>query len=403
MVHFVFVALTTYQLMVSDIYARQICEKYIGKVTIVSVGLNERPADHVSYELIEIPYLNGDKYHRVIQRLVYGGRLFRFSKLSGVIRKEDKTCLFIFNDNEPITNKLLRIVKSTNSNLTVLLDEGIGSYADTREIALTTKQKIRWLFTSGLGSPMQYKAIGDNPLIDVAFVSNKELYASLRKATKQKVFPQDKRALYVKSDRFLADYYSVKKQELKCDVVYLGQPFYENSEVSKTEADYICKVFEMVPSNLRIVIKPHPRDQEGKYSFLEERYKNTTVIDNELAKLPLECLSNIIGAKIMIGHNSSALINIANSFSGIVCCLTYRLPCAENMHKVWMNTYSYSSYDDSMYSSVNNNIFIPDNDNDFIAIFNSRISSNDIDDQCDNNDFNILLTYCLETMGEGEE
>ena len=388
--------------MVCDVYARYICDNNIGKVTVISVGMNHPPKNKLPYDIVATPYMNGSKVNRILQRLIYGGRLFSFSRLRKVVDENLKTCLFVFNDNEPITNKLLRIVKSRKDSLVCLVDEGIGSYADSNGMNLSYKQKLRWLFTSMLGSPMQFKAIGDNPLIDVALVSNKELYTSLNKAANQKVFFQDKGALYARSDMFLKDYYSFEKQGLEYDVVFLGQPFYENSGISRLETDYICHVFEMIPSNLRIVVKPHPRDPNGKYDFLEKRYKNVTIISKELAKLPLECLTNFIGAKMMIGHNSSALVNIANTFPGIVCCLTYRMSCAEAMHKVWMDTYSYSSYDDTMYSSINNNLLIPNNDLEFKAVFNRHISSAPIIEQVEDDDYIKLLTYCIEMLNEGE-
>lgn len=401
MVHFVFVPLTTYQIMVSDVYARYICEKELGKVSLICVGMNEKKTKQ-PYDIISTPYLNGTKLNRIIQRLVYGGRLFFASGLKKVIRKDIPVCLFLFNDNEPVTNKLLREIKTKTDSIAVLMDEGIGSYADTNNINISYKQVFRIMFTSLLGSPMQYKAIGDNPLIDLALVSNKDLYITLEKSNGQKVFRQDVRELYRRTDLFLEEYYKIGKDFLKCDVVYLGQPFYENSDISFEEEKYICHLIDLIPSTLRIIIKPHPRDKIGKYNSLEKKYKNVSVISKELESVPLECIVGFIDAKILVGHNSSALINIANSFSDIQCCLTYAMPCAKTLHSVWEKSFSYSVYSDSMYTSINNNLRIVDSDQSFAMIFENVLDLKNSDNNNYNNEFPQMINYCLGILDERE-
>ena len=222
----IFVALTTYQLYVADTYSKHIKEHYQDrKVYIICVGLeidNYTPSYNVN--LVKIPNLNTSFFRRIIQRLVYGGRLFSFTSLKTIVGNTD-TLLFVFNDNEPVTNKLVREVKKLRYNKVAIIEEGIGLYSYSNNGKLTIKQCIRFLLTSLLGSPMQYKAIGDNPNIDYAIVGNKDLYETLEKSKDQKVFIQNKNLLFSSSEDFLRRYLGTSLCCKKADIIYLGQAF----------------------------------------------------------------------------------------------------------------------------------------------------------------------------------
>ena len=77
--------------------------------------------------------MNKTVFNRVIQRLVYGGRFFFLTSLKQIVRSSH-TILFVFNDNEPITNKLVREVKKIRNNKVAIIEEGIGIYSHSNII-----------------------------------------------------------------------------------------------------------------------------------------------------------------------------------------------------------------------------------------------------------------------------
>ena len=330
----IFVALTTYQLYVADTYSKHIKEHYQDrKVYIICVGLeidNYTPSYNVN--LVKIPNLNTSFFRRIIQRLVYGGRLFSFTSLKTIVGNTD-TLLFVFNDNEPVTNKLVREVKKLRYNKVAIIEEGIGLYSYSNNGKLTIKQCIRFLLTSLLGSPMQYKAIGDNPNIDYAIVGNKDLYETLEKSKDQKVFIQNKNLLFSSSEDFLRRYLGTSLCCKKADIIYLGQAFDKYGNMLADEEKCIEKLFSLVDDSETILIKPHPRDSLGKYDTVVEKFSNVQVFQNELAQLPIECLLGALNTRILLSFNSSAGVNIANTFPNIRSVFLLKADIFKPIHK----------------------------------------------------------------------
>lgn len=200
-----------------------------------------------------LPNMNKTVFNRVIQRLVYGGRFFFLTSLKQIVRSSH-TILFVFNDNEPITNKLVREVKKIRNNKVAIIEEGIGIYSHSNNNKLTIKQQIRYFFTSILGSPMQYKAIGDNPNINYAIVGNKNLYETLEKSRGQNVFAQNKNLLFSSTEDFLKRYLGTSFSYQRADIIYLGQPFDEYGKRLPDEEKCLEELFSLVEENKTILI-----------------------------------------------------------------------------------------------------------------------------------------------------
>ena len=123
-----FIVLTTYQLFISDVYAKYLKKEYPNSIIkIFAVGLN---IDWFSndYEYISIPFLNGNKKDRILQRLVWAGRLFFTTPIYSYFKCLSYCNLFVFNDNEPITNRIIREATRDRSNKIIIIEEGIGIY-----------------------------------------------------------------------------------------------------------------------------------------------------------------------------------------------------------------------------------------------------------------------------------
>lgn len=368
----IFVALTTYQLYVSDSYSKYIKEHYLDKnVHIICVGLerdNYTPPQEV--DLIMLPNMNKTVFNRVIQRLVYGGRFFFLTSLKQIVRSSH-TILFVFNDNEPITNKLVREVKKIRNNKVAIIEEGIGIYSHSNNNKLTIKQQIRYFFTSILGSPMQYKAIGDNPNINYAIVGNKNLYETLEKSRGQNVFAQNKNLLFSSTEDFLKRYLGTSFSYQRADIIYLGQPFDEYGKMLPDEEKCLEELFSLVEENKTILIKPHPRDACDKYENLAKKFRNVKVFSNTLSQLPIECLLKGLNTSVLFSFNSSAGVNIANSFPNIKSIFLIKTETFRPIHKYWNKIGAI--YDDSIYNSKNNNTFLPMSDKQIMDLLKQNI------------------------------
>lgn len=353
----IFVALTYYQLYISDLYASYIINtKKNIDVLVVAVGLSiDEFCDNVEYKIFSIPEMNKSAITRIWQRLYWGGNLFFLTDLKKQIFGK-KIALFVFNDNEPITNKIIRAIKkNSDKNVVTIIEEGIGIYSYTNKHTLNIKEKIRLLVTTILGSPMQYKAIGDNALIDCAIVGNVELYKSLNKASVQELFLQSKAVLYDNADIFLKHYSQNHLNSTDVDFLYLGQPFDEYGNLIEEEKKCIEKIISALGPSKKILIKPHPRDAECKYDCFNEKYDNVFLMSNEMARLPIECLIGGLNIGSVISFNSSAGINIANTFKKIKCIFFIKADFAESLKKYWNKIGAI--YSDDIYRSLNDNVF----------------------------------------------
>ena len=366
-----FVVLTMYQLYVADTYANYIQDNYDNcNVSIINVGLNTLTyKPNGSIRIVKVPDLNQTFVTRIWQRAYFGGNLFCFSPLKKLVN-HGNVLLFIFNDNEPITNKLVREVKKANDNKVIIIEEGIGIYSYTSNKKLTLKQKGRLLVTSILGSPMQYKAIGDNPFIDYAIVSNVELYKKLEKSCKQIIFYQNKEGLFSSSQTFLQRYAQKKRESYSADYIYLGQPFDEFGGLLDEEKECLIKLFDMVGDDKSVLIKPHPRDAVGKYDNFKLHFKNVTVVSESYYSLPAECIVAGFGAGTILSFNSSAGVNLANSFQTINCIFLYKTQLFGSIHKYWNKVGSI--YDDDIFKSKNNNTFIPETNEELMQLLKQK-------------------------------
>lgn len=365
-----FITLTMYQLYVADTYLRYIQDNYEtvdGYIINVGLDLSEYKNKN-QIKIIDVPDLNHSFITRIWQRTFWGGRLFKFSPLKCLFKEYESIC-FIFNDNEPISNKIMREAKK-NNNKVAIIEEGIGIYSYTSNGSLTVQQKLRKMITAALGSPMQYKAIGDNPYIDYAIVSNVEFYKKLDKSQKQIVLYQNKEFLFKHSDDFLKQFSNNIDKIDSADYLYLGQPFDEYGRMLEDEKNCIVELFKLIPDDKDVLIKPHPRECANKYDDLEKRFKNVRVLRNTVSRLPAECIVGSLCPSTIISFNSSAGVNLANTFSYINCVFLFNSQVYKPVYKYW-NQIS-AVYGDDIFTSKNHNIFLPKTDQELREVLNRK-------------------------------
>lgn len=364
----IFVALTSYQLYISSIYACYIKEHGLSDdVRIISVGIsNLFLPDDTGIDFFEIEDLNKSYLKRVWQRLYWAGRLFCFCPLKKYI-KGSKIALYIFNDNEPITSNLIREVKKTNAIVSII-EEGIGIYAVTKDEIKGSA--VRRFITCLLGSPMQYKAIADNKNIDNVICSNISLYKSLEKSRGKNLFLQDKNGLFSYAEGHIR---GINNGDIRkdADVMILGQPFSTFGTLIDEEESFYTKILELVPAKYSIIIKPHPRDAIDKYDCFQSH--RCHIINNIEAQYPVESLISLYHVRFVVSFNSSAGINIANSYPQIKSCFLFQSNFGLELFNRWSNTYS--DYDLSIFTSKYNNIYLVRNQDELLKVFS-------LDDSC---------------------
>ena len=351
----IFIALTSYQLYISSVYALYIKEKDLANnISIISVGIpNYFLFDNDNIEFFYIDDLNKSYIKRVWQRLYWGGRLFNFCPLKKVISGNNNQ-IFIYNDNEPVTAKIIKEVKKYENSKVTIIEEGIGIYSTT-EVS-KRGSVFRKLITMILGSPMQYKAIGDNSYIDNVICGNTALYESLSKARGKRILYQNKEQIFrYKHEKLKSIVQDKTHINYHPDIMILGQPFSPFGELTGAEKEYYDKLISLIPKDFQIMIKPHPRDAVGKYEqYVSDR---CFVISNEQALLPIEVIVKYFEINYVISFNSSAGINIAACSPKTKCIFTFKTDIGKELFKIWDS--GYSKYDDSIFMSKNNNTFFP--------------------------------------------
>lgn len=362
-----FVVLTSYQLLLADAFINYIhfAEKEI-KIVLILVGIELDYENDLVEEIVKIKNLNYNKLFRVWQRLYYGGYLFRISPLGRIrsINSENMNVyLFMFNDKEPITFKVLNYCKKNGRCISTVIEEGVGMYANSGNLQLTYKEKIRLFATTILGSPMQYRSIADTPLVDNCIVSKPELFSQLKKSNGKHLFMLDKRQLFDNCQDFLTHTHSSELNEIESfQIMFLGQNINGYGRLIDSEQQYMERVFNLL-DGFRILIKPHPSDRDDKYQYFEKN-ENIKVLKGKLARLPIESIFKKVGIYIILSDNSTAGLNIADYYPSVKCIFLrnlYGRPYSflDNRHSI---------RNEAVYSVERNNVFFPKTENELLDL-----------------------------------
>ncbi len=377
----IFTVQRPYHLLISNAYAEYIYNTYGLKSTFVISRFNPGSYKADYADIIQLPCkLPETRLRRAVNRLVYGGWLFPFNKVARKIDFRQKSILFVFTDLEPISDKLIRVLKKkSKSNIVVLIDEGVGTYSETNAVKKTFIRSIKKIVTALIGAETQTRAIGDNKNIDYAIVGNPEKYANLKKSQGQTIIKQNKDRVFRNSKTFVQNYIgrNLTPNVSRTAVVYLGQPFNEFGGFTSTEFEFLGVLFDMIPKDIRIIIKPHSAEARDKYDEIVKSFENVSLINQDLYDIPVECLvGGIIHAHSVMSYISSAGINIANIFPDVKSVFLFRMDKASKLaHE---STFTNEIINDGIFSSPYNNIFIPKTANDLLAILSNGNADNGI-------------------------
>ena len=361
----IFVSTTQYTFLITDIYARYIYNNY-GIVPIVFYRtVRNFDVSKFDTEGKYIIYPYSVKNRTAIGQCAFAlqcGYLFHSTKLYKAISPNKETIIFAFNDKNKLVSRLFREIKSANkNNKIVLIEEGTDTYTDYLELKHPGLYRLKHKFSRFLfGIGRTSDVIGANPLIEYAIVKKPDKYKTLSKSHNQKVLQQDPDILQSSGD-FTKHYSGASSNDLRCDVMYIGQPYYKNGQYFEYENLCIEQIIDALPDDTEIFIKPHPRESSKKYRKLVSRYDNVSIMSEELAPLPIEALLNILNPRTVVSVNSSASVTVANLFPSITSFVLKNTPEAIKLdEKLREAGQELPQIEDDYFQSRNMNILLPE-------------------------------------------
>lgn len=353
----IFVPLSTSQFFISDYYARGLKSDQ-NKVLMwpVACGINIEKYN-LGYDVYSIPNLRRNRIKRVWQRLYWGGRLFFLTELYRHIKAADRIILFVFNDTDPITSKIITETKRRKKeNIVVIIDEGAGLYADKIDIDRNRDAGIRKIVTKILGSEMQYRTLGDNELIDCALVGDTEAYKLLEKSKKQLIIQQNNKRIYQQSNILIHKIGITKNEKLSKTIkyLYISQPLTEYGNLTEAERHLFMLLSGRLSENEIIAIKPHPDDAADKYKEYEMDDEKIVLISGKYGQLPIESIINDLNVKLAITPFSSAGIRLSYLYDELPCVFLFKIKEFDKLQK----SISFEYLNESIFSK-NRNMYTP--------------------------------------------
>ncbi len=378
----VFLCLTSYHVYVSYAYAKYLYEKYNIKSRFLLYGI---PGIYnVKTTYLETIYLEKKEDHLVDlikKRIVYAGYFFRFSKIKNIIKKNEATFLFVFNDLNPVVYKIMRLTKQYNYNSPIcIVDEGLAIYTDTKtDLKLGANFYLReFILRFVFGSPSHYKSIGDDERVNYVIVGDPLTYKELVKSFGKVVLKQNKQDLFCAD--YIIDYvdkfFHQKLEKMTYFAVFIGQNYSGKGYITEQEQILLDEIGIILKRFGNVLIKPHPTDNENKYDSVIEKSNNYFVLDSKLSKIPMECLFAFLNCKYIFTFNSSAALNIALCFHEkiVVFLVDYkltesnRIPIRECL--AGSNPLHSLQFDKALKRL--NNVYTPKNKAELISILNKQ-------------------------------
>ena len=354
--NFIFVCFTPYQLLNAVYYSRKITNK--NKSILIWHNFTKYNISLSRFQKIfdvicEIPNIyEMPLFKRQLNKCIYGGWMFRFSPVYKVLDKLDlhNSVLVVFSDQHIITNKIIRQYSSAIKE-TVLIEEGMATYL----IKNTTIPKTKDYWINLLLGAHYEPYIGANKSINTLVVKNPEWIPEIKKAgrtiVKQSNCLMDTMWPSVFADVINDAYES--NQVFNPKLLWIGQPLETDGVDATKQLELIKEINKKLNYKFDIIIKPHPRENIGKYDNLIQEEKNISIFDlGPNNWIPIEIIIRMIYPSIVMSGYSTAAKNIQDM--GIKCKVIYCYKLfsihldeqAEKSYLFGTNTYNIDSLDD---------------------------------------------------------
>lgn len=253
---------------------------------------------------------------RLIKRFINVGGLFPFSRIGKECYDRDaKYRVYTFDDYDLISNRIIQAVKKRKESI-ILVDEGMMLYS-TNQYWLSAKRH-KWLdFVMGI-KIQGY--VEHNHAIDTILCRYPEKLPDVKRAgrTIQKL-PG------IFSD---AQWVSEMLELLQIETpihagktaLWLGDPLQELGMEERDEIEFIRRLAGILNGKYLLIVKPHPRDRQGKYDVLKSEV-NIKIL-NMKPWIPVELIMSRLIPDVVLSAFSSAtdfVLEINRNAKAIFC------------------------------------------------------------------------------------
>ena len=379
----VFICFTPYQLLNAVYYGDKLNKE--SKRILVWHNYTKHTIDLSRFEfafdeIIEVSNFYDEIFlKRQFHKCLYGGWLFPFSKINESISRLNlkETFIFIFSDQHIISRKIITTY-GANAKDVILVEEGMATY-------LIRSRKIPksrdWLINLFLGARYE-PYIGANGLIRTIFVKHPEMLPK-EKTINRKIVPQHN--VFREHELWKSVFQDARNiigniSDEHRIVLWLGQPLEMDGISKQSQLEWLDEIAKVLSrfGEYSFLIKPHPREDNGKYAEVS-KLKNVSLIDlHELSWVPIEILASLIKPDIVLTVFSTAANNIMEL--GLPCKVVYCYPAFEiNMGN-----------EINHYVNSNSNVYCIRNVGDFISVLAKEYHNNCLEDNNTNSDLSYM-------------
>lgn len=233
-----------------------------------------------------------DYYRDLFNKDVFRAKR-NFSKINRALKNVSINNIYIFNDAEPYGQFLFKKFKNSNH---CILEEGIGLYNNMYHRDWLKKLVYGKLFFGYWYNIV--RRIGEYKHTNIIYAKDSKLLSS-KQLEKKVVFEN-----YDKIDKLLQD----SNEKIKRKVWFISQPLVEDEICDEKIYDDFFNSFVEIASrnNIKIALKPHPREDIKKYS----KYSNNIeMIDKKT--IPFELLLDTSEQVYLFTISSSAVFKFS--------------------------------------------------------------------------------------------
>ena len=327
-----------YSLYVSYVYTIELKKKYFIECNLIwRNNIFELPegAHKIWDTIIELNFKKYKKNYsiKIINKLInyfvlniFTYKIATYNALKKTNFNYKNMSLLVFKDDNIYDIIMIDYMKKHGCKNVVLIEEGLRLYLhEKNEVSNYKGYIIKLIYSLTKVSKNIFSSQGENKKTDVILCKEPEKLPNYKKKDK-KIAKQSNLFSKKYAISFLNDIFNYKFINKKIDIIYITQPLSEDGLTSKdNEINAMETILDKIDSSFKVGIKLHPRENRKKYQEIIKKYKNVSLIDNELQKLPAELMFFIYNQPKIITPFSSVVTNLKKADNNADIALIYKL------------------------------------------------------------------------------
>lgn len=307
----VFVAGTQYNLLQVIYYVYSV--KWMSKVHKVlfyqelDIDYDDSFVYSIFDEVIKIPYFKKySVFEQVLLRINFCGRNLPFCKVTKIINKNScNNLVLIFNDGEPITNRIINRYYNVNLNYICLLEDGTGLYT------VNTNKKNNWrsLIKRLLFGVKNFPYIGYTHKYNAVFAKY-PVKVPIIKTKNKKLIRRCNFYLDYDYVTYLRCLFNIKEllvlHKKRKRILLLNSPWNERGLDETVELKLLRDIVISTEKDYEFIIKLHPRENKNKYISLAN-FESVTILNQDKFKaIPSDLIILDINPDVILTIGSTA-------------------------------------------------------------------------------------------------